>query len=242
MDSRPTSSQNADDKDCSLSSRVIHITKTLFTSPHSYISKLYLLSTLHSLLIHRCSKMGKGGQQHAVVSTRGGSITTTTTESQSRRGTPDDVWKSSYNPLDANAPALPTKSQIRAVIPPHCFERSYVWSMLYLCRDFAMAAGFAYAASHVVSTDLPSLTDGLAVFLWVASWGLYAFWMGTILTGPWVLAHECGHGAFSPNQTWNDVVGFIVHQALLVPYFAWQYTHAKHHRPQLRQSARPIAQ
>merc|ERR1712166_41549 len=28
----------------------------------------------------------------------------------------------------------------------------------------------------------------------------------------------------------NDIVGFIVHQALLVPYFAWQYTHAKHHR------------
>jgi len=44
------------------------------------------------------------------------------------------------------------------------------------------------------------------------------------------LGHECGHGAFSESQTFNDVVGFILHQALLVPYFAWQFTHAKHHR------------
>jgi len=45
-----------------------------------------------------------------------------------------------------------------------------------------------------------------------------------------VLAHECGHGAFSSSQFLNDIVGYIIHQALLVPYFAWQYTHAKHHR------------
>merc|ERR1711982_145547 len=32
------------------------------------------------------------------------------------------------------------------------------------------------------------------------------------------------------NQNINDLVGFIIHQAQLVPYFAWQYTHAKHHR------------
>lgn len=65
---------------------------------------------------------------------------------------------------------------------------------------------------------------------WLFVWNFYAFWMGTVLTGHWVLAHECGHGAFSPNQTLNDIVGFILHQALLVPYFPWQYSHAKHHR------------
>ena len=64
----------------------------------------------------------------------------------------------------------------------------------------------------------------------MVGWSFYAFWMGTILTGPWVLAHECGHGAFSPSQDFNDVIGFIVHHSLLVPYYAWQYTHAKHHR------------
>ena len=48
--------------------------------------------------------------------------------------------------------------------------------------------------------------------------------------GHWVLAHECGHGAFSPSQTFNIFFGFIFHQGILVPYFAWQYSHAKHHR------------
>lgn len=94
-----------------------------------------------------------------------------------------------------------------------------------------MATAFAYGTSLVLSTDLPDVSEGLAkVVTWIVGWSLYAFWMGTILTGPWVLGHECGHGAFSPSQTFNDAVGFVVHQALLVPYFAWQYSHAKHHR------------
>merc|ERR1719158_1233671 len=41
---------------------------------------------------------------------------------------------------------------------------------------------------------------------------------------------ECGHGAFSPSRTLNDTVGFILHTILFVPYFAWQFTHGKHHK------------
>lgn len=48
-------------------------------------------------------------------------------------------------------------------------------------------------------------------------------------TGLWVIAHECGHGAFSDYSAVNDAVGFVVHSFLLVPYFSWKYTHAKHH-------------
>lgn len=164
--------------------------------------------------------MGKGGQQPAPIKVAKSvpSATLSTTD-----------WKSPYNPLDKNAPALPTKGEIKAVIPKECFERSYVWGMFYLLRDLAVAAAFVYATSQVLSTDLPPM-EPWPILTWVAGWSFYAFWMGTILTGPWVVAHECGHGAFSPSQTWNDVVGFVVHQALLVPYFAWQYTHAKHHR------------
>ena len=167
--------------------------------------------------------MGKGGQN--ALSLRGPSI------SAQRKG---DVWTSPYNPLDKDAPALPTKGQIKAVIPKECFQRSYFWSMFYLARDFAMAAAFLYATTSLLSTDLPTITGNenalLDVAVWVLGWFFYAFWMGAIMTGPWVLAHECGHGAFSPSPDFNDVVGFLVHQFLLVPYFAWQYTHAKHHR------------
>lgn len=158
--------------------------------------------------------MGKGGQQ----------VTKNTPFKTAKQ-----VWKSPYNPLAKDAPAVPTKGEIKAVIPKECFERSYFWSTFYLIRDLSMIAGFAYATSCVLTTDLPAL-EPLEILRWVAGWSFYAFWMGTIMTGPWVLAHECGHQAFSPSQTYNDVIGFIVHQALLVPYFAWQYTHAKHHR------------
>jgi len=168
--------------------------------------------------------MGKGGQQSS-ASGRAPLLSSKAQEAAEK----STVWRSPYNPLDKNAPTLPTKGQIKAVIPKECFERSYFWSMFYLARDCAMAGAFVYGTSQVLSTDLPT-ADPLSILAWVAGWTFYAFWMGTILTGPWVLGHECGHGAFSPSQTFNDVIGFITHQALLVPYFAWQYTHAKHHR------------
>lgn len=49
------------------------------------------------------------------------------------------------------------------------------------------------------------------------------------MTGLWVLAHECGHQAFSESKTINNLVGLICHSALLVPYHSWRITHAKHH-------------
>jgi omega-6 fatty acid desaturase (delta-12 desaturase) len=66
------------------------------------------------------------------------------------------------------------------------------------------------------------------VFDWLG-WATYAFWQGTAFTGWWVLAHECGHGGFSASTALNDTVGYVLHTVLLVPYFAWQYSHAKHH-------------
>lgn len=164
--------------------------------------------------------MGKGGQKEVKSSTF-----------LQHTGKQDDgVWKSQYNPLDPNAPKLPTKGEIKASIPKECFERSAVHSMYFVFRDTAMAVALVYATNYFLSTDLPSSFFSLEALKWVVGWSSYGFWMGTILTGHWVLAHECGHGAFSSSQTFNDIVGYVLHQALLVPYFAWQYSHAKHHR------------
>lgn len=120
--------------------------------------------------------MGKGGQRVA-ESTR--------TKSSASVTRPNNLpWQSVYNPLDKNAPKLPTKGEIKAVIPAECFQRSYFWSTFYLCRDLAMTAGFLYGASQVLSTDVPHVTadwNGVAqALLWVTSWVFYAFWMGTI--------------------------------------------------------------
>jgi len=140
------------------------------------------------------------------------------------------VWKSSYDPNDPNAPKLPTKGEIKAIIPKECFQRSALHSFYFIFRDSAMAAALVYATMQVLSTEIPSNLLSIEGLKWFAGWNFYAFWQGCILTGHWVIGHECGHGAFSSSQTLNDIVGFILHQALLVPYFAWQFTHAKHHR------------
>lgn len=51
-----------------------------------------------------------------------------------------------------------------------------------------------------------------------------------IFTGLWIIAHECGHGAFSNINTLNDVVGLAVHSFLLVPFFSWKISHKNHHK------------
>jgi omega-6 fatty acid desaturase (delta-12 desaturase) len=33
----------------------------------------------------------------------------------------------------------------------------------------------------------------------------------------WVIAHECGHRAFSNSVAFGDFVGLLLHSALLVP-------------------------
>lgn len=53
---------------------------------------------------------------------------------------------------------------------------------------------------------------------------------GLFCTGLWILAHECGHGAFSLHGGLNDVVGWAAHSFLFVPYFSWKFSHHRHHR------------
>jgi len=52
-------------------------------------------------------------------------------------------------------------------------------------------------------------------------WIVFSIISGTIATGIWVLGHECGHGSFSDNWLLNDILGYILHTILLVPYFSW---------------------
>ncbi|KAG8878299.1 hypothetical protein FRB98_006287 [Tulasnella sp. 332] len=63
----------------------------------------------------------------------------------------------------------------------------------------------------------------------VLAWSIYGFAAGLVKMGWFVLGHECGHGAFSPNQTVNDIIGFIIHSSIGVPYFSWKISHKLHH-------------
>lgn len=114
---------------------------------------------------------------------------------------------------------IPTKSQVRKAVPAHCFQRNTAKSMLYAGISVAQSA-----ACLGLGLLLPMKMATLP--LWLA----YAAVTGTVWTGMWVVAHECGHGAFSDNRKLQDAVGYILHTALLVPYFSWQRSHAVHHQ------------
>lgn len=108
---------------------------------------------------------------------------------------------------------------VAIVMKPFATPPEFGRSMVSLTRDLVLM-GLVLVAERSLSAYLP--TPVMAV--------LYAVVMGTVATGMWVLGHECGHGAFGSTALQNDTVGFFVHSFLLVPYFAWKYTHNKHHK------------
>jgi hypothetical protein len=133
---------------------------------------------------------------------------------------------------------------IKAAIPKHCFEHSYLTSFRYLFVDLAVSAALFYAVSFLEHMSLHPAASFLLYCTYFSSAVLLryfyhagltsrcryaAYWLcqGCILTGVWVIAHECGHGGFSPNAFVNDVVGSICHSFLLVPYWSWKFSHAK---------------
>lgn len=118
-----------------------------------------------------------------------------------------------------------TIKQIRDAIPAHCFERSAATGFYYIARDIAcIAATFYVFHNYVTPENIASAP------LRAALWAGYTFLQGLFGTGLWVIAHECGHQSFSPSKTLNDTVGWVLHSALLVPYFSWKISHGKHHK------------
>lgn len=114
---------------------------------------------------------------------------------------------------------LPTRTQVRDALPPGCRRPRTLRSLGSLAFSLA-----ATAFPVVLAARFLPLT-----WVWAPVWVLYAVVCGTAATGLWVLAHECGHGAFSRSRALRDTVGFVLHSALLVPYYSWQRSHAVHH-------------
>lgn len=115
--------------------------------------------------------------------------------------------------------------ELRDCIPQHCFERDNVTSLTYVAKDMLLAAAVA-AVAYLCDTNLPM---GFW-FRTLVFWPLYAFAQGSVLTGLWVLAHECGHRGFSASNLINDSVGLVLHSCLLVPYHSWRISHGTHHK------------
>jgi len=113
----------------------------------------------------------------------------------------------------------PTRSEVLAVIPDECFERSLIRSSFSLVLSLAMTIGSGVLAYAFLPVS----------WSWLPAWIAYAIVAGTAGTGCWVIAHECGHRAFAKQNWLQDAIGYLLHSLLLVPYFSWQRSHAVHH-------------
>ncbi|KAM3289018.1 hypothetical protein P3S67_017305 [Capsicum chacoense] len=114
-----------------------------------------------------------------------------------------------------------TIGDIKKAIPPHCFQRSLIRSFYYVARDLLLVSVFYYIAT----TYFHLLPSSYCYLAWLTYWIV----QGCVFTGIWVICHECGHNAFSSYPRVDDTVGFILHSALLVPYFSLKYSHSRHH-------------
>ncbi|KAG8338876.1 putative Fatty acid desaturase [Trypanosoma vivax] len=142
----------------------------------------------------------------------------------------------------------PTSLTIRHIqqqIPTKYFKRSFWRSFAYLVRDLLQIA-LTYAAMQLVGLPVANylsavagsastkegriLLSSAAFLYWAVLWTAYWFVQGLNGTALWVLAHECGHQAFSTSRTINNTVGYLLHTVLLVPYHSWRITHGTHHK------------
>ena len=114
---------------------------------------------------------------------------------------------------------IPSIKEFQDVIPDHYFKCNTKTSLRYLLQS-------AFIPSLVVAIGLSIPFTPKMIPIWI----IYALLSGTTAMGFWVIAHECGHGAFSKNKTLESLTGYLLHSLLLVPYFSWQRSHAIHHR------------
>ena len=111
--------------------------------------------------------------------------------------------RASSSPAPTN---FPSKAELLACLPPKLlqFKPAKAWGSLIMSLSLSVVA-------YGLGTQIP-LTPTAAPL-----WLLYAVVTGTVAGGCWVIAHECGHGAFHPNRRLEATVGFVLHSMLLVP-------------------------
>ncbi|KAF8133923.1 fatty acid desaturase-domain-containing protein [Boletus edulis] len=126
-----------------------------------------------------------------------------------------------------------TIKDLLSAIPAHCFKRSAIRSSLYVAWDCIVIGSIYKAATFLDALITPEVIHlPHPIFYPVARfsvWSLYGFLVGLFGMGLWVIAHECGHQAFSESKFINNTVGWVLHSALGVPYHSWRISHAKHH-------------
>ena len=161
---------------------------------------------------------GSGTSNTTGIQKRGNVASLTTSDKSFKTGlTATDAYGNEFKVPDYSI------KDILTAIPSHCYERRLVESFYYVFRDIALMFTLGFVSNNYI----PLIPFKSVRFL---AWATYIVCQGLVSTGMWVMAHECGHQAFSDYGWVNDTVGWVLHSYLLVPYFSWKYSHGKHHK------------
>ncbi|KAG0679975.1 hypothetical protein C6P40_004971 [Pichia californica] len=133
-----------------------------------------------------------------------------------------NLYAKDLNGKDFKAPDY-TIAELISVIPKDCFKRDLIKSLSFVFRDIFFMILFGYIAS----TYIPMIPSKTLRFF---AWSTYCIVESFPMVGLWILAHECGHQAFSEYGWVNDFVGWILHSYTGNPYFSWKFSHRKHHQ------------
>ncbi len=98
--------------------------------------------------------------------------------------------------LEISMDDIPSRKSVRESIPKHCFTRQTNRSLFYLYRTVVIQIFVVF-----LGLSIPLTKEMIPI------WIIYAILSGTTSMGLWVLAHECGHGAFSDNRKLETLIG-----------------------------------
>ncbi len=105
--------------------------------------------------------------------------------------------------------------EILRTVPKDCYHSSAFKSVAYLLMDFSL------------------ITLALTGILYVNSWWIaipLSFFLGTVLSGLFIVGHDAGHRSFCRSRRWNNFVGHITTSWVLWPFHIWRLSHNTHHR------------
>lgn len=106
-----------------------------------------------------------------------------------------------------------TYRDVLASIPRECFEKDLGRALGAVALHVLILAG-----SYALMTVAP---------VWLAP--LFWVWIGTVLWGNFVLAHDCGHRSFSSSKLLNDFIGHTLLLPTFYPFHSWRIMHNRHH-------------
>ncbi|KAK0478475.1 fatty acid desaturase-domain-containing protein [Armillaria novae-zelandiae] len=128
------------------------------------------------------------------------------------------------------SPPTVTLKEIHDAVPKHLLKGNPVLATLYVLRDVSFTLLLFKLASRIGDIEAYISSPALAVlaraFLWPAYWWV----QGLVWAGIFCLGHDAGHGTLYRSTKMNNLVGFVLHTALLIPYYAWRATHHAHHK------------